>query len=334
MNASARQPKTRGTKVKHAVIGIAITLGIILLFMVSVDPGILQKPVSLLMAFGALVVATAVLNFFLALGRWKHRAFVKYHDQYKKTVIEALIRFIEPSLKYEADSRLSKKLYERSGLYPRPYGRYEGDDLISGKIGKTPFSFSELHTQYATEGKDIFGNPKDIWHTIFYGLFFVCEFNKMFKGRTYVFPDKLEKSLGDLGAALQREKTAFGELVKLEDPEFERLFAVYGTDQVVARYVLSTSLMARLTAFQKKAGRELRLSFVDSDLYVAIHYGHNLFQPPLNRSAISYDDIRGYFEALQLVLGIVDDLNLNTRIWGARAVEHLKAKSGSDANEE
>jgi hypothetical protein len=106
------------------------------------------------------------------------------------------------------------------------------------------------------------------------------------------------------------------ELIKLEDPEFERLFAVYGTDQIEARYILSTSLMQRLVELQKKVQRELRVSFVDDNVYIAISSKNkNLFEPRIFRSLVNFQPILEYFETLQMMIGIVEDLNLNRRIW-------------------
>ena len=105
-----------------------------------------------------------------------------------------------------------------------------------------------------------------------------------------------------------------GQLIKLEDPEFENHFVVYGDDQIQARYILSMSLMERIVEFRKKTGRKIYLSFVGSKVFVAASYTKSLFEPRLFRTLLDFEPIREYFEDLQLTIGIVDDLNLNTRI--------------------
>ena len=72
----------------------------------------------------------------------------------------------------------------------------------------------------------------------------MADFNKNFNGHTVVLPDTAEKILGKFGQSLQ-SMSSRGELVKLEDPEFEKEFCVYGDDQVEARYILSPALMKR-----------------------------------------------------------------------------------------
>jgi hypothetical protein len=103
--------------------------------------------------------------------------------------------------------------------------------------------------------------------------------------------------------------------VKLEDPEFEREFVVYSSDQVEARYILSTSLMKRIVDFRRSCDKKLHLSFINSQVNVAISFKRNLFEPKLFSTLLDFGPIQEYFEDLCLAVGIVEDLNLNMRIW-------------------
>ncbi len=154
--------------------------------------------------------------------------------------------------------------------------------------------------------------------TIFKGMFLVANFNKTFQSKTFVVPDIAERLLGGLGTALQSLNKSRGQLVKLEDPEFEKLFAVYSEDQVEARYILSTSLMTRLAKFRKKAGREIYVSFIQDKIYIAIKSPQDLFEPKLFQTMLSFNPVREYFENLQLMMGVVEELKLNRRIWGGK----------------
>ncbi|WP_281492150.1 DUF3137 domain-containing protein [Desulfosarcina cetonica] len=154
---------------------------------------------------------------------------------------------------------------------------------------------------------------------MFNGLLFVADFNKAFKGTTIVLPDTAQKLFGDMGQALQSLNVQNGQLIKLEDPAFEKLFVVYGQDQVEARYILSTSLMRRMVEFQNRAQKEMRLSFSASKLYVAIPFEKELFEPKIRESLLNIAHIQEYYDELKLVADIVDELNLNTRIWTQKA---------------
>jgi outer membrane protein assembly factor BamD (BamD/ComL family) len=142
---------------------------------------------------------------------------------------------------------------------------------------------------------------------IFKGLFFRANFNKNFKGRTVVLPS-------DLTSKLKSLTQGRGAVVRLEDPEFAKLFVVFG-DQIEARFILSTSLIERIVNFRKKAGRKIYISFAESNIYIAIEYEEDIFEPRLFKTMLRFAPIREYFESLQLMIGIIEDLNLNRRIW-------------------
>lgn len=233
-----------------------------------------------------------------------------YTNAFKEQIIRRIIAFIDPALNYYPSRYVLQPVYQESRLFKQRVDFYRGDDLVSGRQGETGIQFSELHTEYET-----YSNKKRRRVTIFKGLFFVADFHKHFQGETFVVPDFAEKAFGSFGGMLQSWDKSRGELVKLEDPEFEREFAVYGSDQVEARYILSTSLMKRILDFKRKHGKQTYLSFIHSKVFIAIRYSKNLFEPKIFTSLYQFQPIQEYFEDLSLALGIVDDLNLNTRIW-------------------
>ncbi|WP_299403089.1 DUF3137 domain-containing protein [Acaryochloris sp. IP29b_bin.148] len=142
---------------------------------------------------------------------------------------------------------------------------------------------------------------------VFKGLFFRSDFNKNFQGETVVFTGSLASKLKQFNRP--------GHLVKLEDPEFNQLYTVYSDDQVEARYILSTSLMERLVKFRKKAQRPVSISFSENQIFIAIHHERDLFEARLFNTMLSFKPMQDYFDNFQLMLGIIQDLNLNRRIW-------------------
>lgn len=234
-----------------------------------------------------------------------------YKKNFKKGIIESIVHFIDESLHYIRTSSISRSSFMESKIFTRRPDEYKGDDYVRGKIGQTQLEFSEIHAKYVTHDS----KGRRHAHTIFKGLFFIADFNKHFSGRTVVLPDTAEKLFGQIGTMLQSMNKMRGQLIKLEDPEFEKMFAVYGDDQIEARYILSTSLMSRIVEFKKKSKRTVYFSFIGSKVYVAVSYGRNLFEPRIFRTLLDFSPIQEYFEDFQLAVSIVEDLNLNTRIW-------------------
>ena len=238
-----------------------------------------------------------------------------YVQEFKGTIIGKLVNFLDANLAYSQSGRIPQSTYMASKIFTRRPDRYSGDDYVAGKVGATQIEFSELKTEYKTTSTNSKGHRQTHWHTIFKGLFFVADFNKHFACETVVLPDTAQKLFGRLGQKLQSLNVFRGQLIKLEDPEFESLFVVYGDDQVQARYILSTSLMQRIVQFKTRSQKPIYLSFVGSKVFVAVSCTKNLFEPKIFSTLLNFGPIRQYYEDLQLAVGIVEDLNLNTRIW-------------------
>jgi len=235
----------------------------------------------------------------------------KFKALFKEKIITAIIRDINPALGYSPRGKVDKGAFAHSKIFSQRSDRYTGEDFISGKIGSTDMQMSELHCQYRTT--DHKGRTQ--YHTFFKGLFMIADFHKHFNGRTVVLPDKHEKLFGGFGKWLQKMNFGRDQLIYMEDPDFEENFVVYGSDQVEARYILSTSMNRRILDLKQKLGAKVYLSFVDSNVHVAIAWKKNLLEPSLKKSLTDSNVVVKFREELELCFGIVDDLNLNTRIW-------------------
>jgi len=158
----------------------------------------------------------------------------------------------------------------------------------------------------------------------FVGMFAVVDFNKKFKGYTIVLPDAMEKRVGYLAKNLQTLNAARGELVHLEDMEFENDFMVYSTDQVEARYILSTSLMEKITRLKRKIDKPIMLSFNKNKLYLGIQHPHDFLCFDKKKNLLTSNVFEKIHDDVYAAIGIVEDLNLNTRIWKNESVEVSK----------
>ena len=252
----------------------------------------------------------------------------EWRNTFKVRVMTRLVKLFHPSLNYSPNRAIAKQEYHLSMLFhnaPKP-DRYRGEDYIEGVIDKTDIRLSELHTEYRQVTYDSKGNRREYWVTIFRGLFISADFHKHFHGITLVLPDTEQSWLGGLGQWLQSISAKLGnqpgELVKMEDPEFERLFKVFSTDQVEARYILTPNMIRRIVEFRNRTQSQVRVSFIASRVFVAIPTSHNHFEPPsLLAPADKLLDpatLAQYFEELKFALAVVDELNLNTRIWTKR----------------
>ncbi len=237
-----------------------------------------------------------------------------YRKSFKEKIISKIVLYFDESLTYQPEGAISKSDFLDSNIFQHRCDVYKGEDYVQGKIGKTAIEFSEVKAQYRQTSSSGSGS-KSNYVTYFKGLFFIADFNKHFSTRTVVLPDFSEKTFGKIGQKFQSLNFTRGKLIKLENPEFEKEFVVYGDDQVEARYILSPSFMERILNFKRKWNSKVYLSFHNSKVYVAIWMKNNLFETRLFKSILEYSFIKKNAQYIWLLIGIVNDLNLNTRIW-------------------
>jgi hypothetical protein len=301
LSVDLRQLEQKRKQVMLNTFIVVAVIGVLGLIVAGVMVSKGAPPPVFIFALVACVIIGAIAFNFIVKG---------YKREFKQRIISRIVRFIDPQLSYQANGLIDKSTFKESKLFTQGIDRYKGEDLVRGRADKTDIMFSELHAEYKT------GSGKDThWHTIFKGLFFIADFNKHFRGQTIVLPDTAEKLFGGLGKMLQSWNVGRADLIKLEDPEFEEAFVVYGDDQIEARYILSTSLMQRILDFKRKTGTKIYLSFTGSKVYVAVPMTKNMFEPKYFSSISDFSPILDYYRDLSFAAGIVDDLNLNTRIW-------------------
>ncbi len=136
---------------------------------------------------------------------------------------------------------------------------------------------------------------------VFKGLFFTAKSHKLSHTLTVIRPKLSETEIN----LLYYGKKQF---IKLEDADFNSLFTVYSEDLVQANKILSPNLIEKLVRFRKKVNKNIYLSFVDDMIYIAIEYPEGTFEPNLFKSMLKFAPVRKYFEAMQFMLGIVEDL--------------------------
>ncbi len=239
----------------------------------------------------------------------------QYRHAFKENVVRSIVRLINPDWSYSPDGYIAPEEYYSSKLFTKRHDRYKGDDLVTGAMEKTDFRISELHTEYKTESTDSKGRKKTTWHTIFKGLFVHLDFNKEIKGETLVLPDTAEKLFGSFGKKLQSWGSGSRELVKMENVEFEKLFVVYGTDQIEARYILTPAIMEAMIRIVDVYGKKVYFSFIGSRLYFAIMISKDLFEPRVFSSGVRFEDIERMNRNFSIIETLIHEMNLNTRIW-------------------
>lgn len=107
----------------------------------------------------------------------------------------------------------------------------------------------------------------------FRGMFCWLTYPKTLKGHTVVLTNNQMTKLNRFANFSFKEE----QKILLEDPRFTDQFIVYSTDQVEARYVLSTALMERIVELKQKFDQPILLSFQNNQMYLAVKNENGLF---------------------------------------------------------
>jgi Protein of unknown function (DUF3137) len=260
----------------------------------------------------ALAVGGAMFAYHMMAGRHGNT----YILNYKNTVIEKLAGLIDPNLHYDQLRGIDIGLFEASELFSTRPDRYKTTDLIHGQYGKTSLLLGELHAEDRRTTTDSKGNTQTSYVTIFKGLMLIADFHKHFQGRTFIFPDVAEKTFGNIGRTFQKMGGRSGtSLVQMEDAEFEEAFAVHSTDQVEVRYLLSPAMMRRMLDMKNRIGSDVRIAFKESSVWIAVSHSRPYLEPDTKIAATDRGQIEKMLSEISLFLDIIEELDLNTRIW-------------------
>jgi hypothetical protein len=202
-----------------------------------------------------------------------------YALQYKARVLPELAKtFGDLSYRHAIEPDLSQLKAE--GVF-KTFSDVTADDEFFGTHRNLPMTIVELKLESGS------GKSR---HTVFDGLLLTLDLPRDTGAVTAVISDA-----GALGNFADRMSAQHRERVRLEDPVFEKVYEVYGTDQVAARALLNPAFMERMLALGERPDFERPLALCSGRmLQIAMpkRTGRNLFEPPsFQRPAASRDTL-------------------------------------------
>ena len=201
-----------------------------------------------------------------------------YRRAYKDSIIPHLTACFG-ALDYRPAVEPDLKRLARLGLIPG-FGVKKAEDEILG-------TYRDVHVNIVEAKLETGGKNSRV---VFNGLLAELAFPDRFPGTTVVAKDG-----GPLGNVLRDFVQARGlERVRLEDPEFESRYQVFGSDQISARALLTPAVMQRLMELDRHTqGDPPRLLAENGVLRVALSKGksEDLFEPPSIANPVGGSDM-------------------------------------------
>ena len=291
---------------KRSIKAISVLIIYLIIFVLMKD--IFRDPVELMFWF------TGITSMLVAiLGAWAYEHIVKYKSNIKEIIFPKIFQFFGNDYQYNKNSTLTIESLKSSSIIPSHNRRYF-EDYVKGSYNDVQLEFVEALLQSHPNSPAYMEDERGAY-TEFDGIFIILSMNKNFIGKTIV--------LQDSGKIINKPSIIKGlENAKLEDPVFEKKFEVYSSDQVEARYLLTTSFMERLLDLEKMfyskrskyTIKNLQCSFYDNKLLLMIPSTIDRFEvtSPL-RPATFVNEANTILKEMEVIFQIIDVLKLGEK---------------------
>lgn len=247
----------------------------------------------------------------------------KFQKSFKKDVTSKVLSLFGNIYFSDKKNAIPYSDIKKWGLFPSSTCKID-DDVIIGLHQGCNFLINECGLYH--QSSDERGRSAHIYD--FSGLIVKIKMKKSFSGKTVV------------GVAGKVKKTCSMEDVNLESITFMINKKVYSTDQVEARYLLTTAFMERLDKlgdnfkYSNAAGRELtseeysarELSdlsgtstdvsavFVDGFVYLFVPTQKDFFEVDTSRTLLDADQFFTIYNEIISILGIIEFLKLDKNL--------------------
>ena len=239
----------------------------------------------------------------------------KFRKEFKEVVIRKIIGEISNDISYLPDDKIEINEFKNSGIFNVRIANYRGRDLIASKIGDISYRFSWLNVdsrRYSSTGAgssrtNMRSSNSEIYQ-VFKGIFFVADFGTKFQADAVVWPNiPISLKMGVIGDFFLN--AMIGHRLTLEDPIFEKVFAVYGQDLTAVKQILTPGFRQWMIDFRAKTNSQLYLSFKATKLNVAVYLKKQLFEPRIFRDVTDYNFVFENFQYIMLFNGLLEDLS-------------------------
>ena len=230
----------------------------------------------------------------------------RFTRTFKPQVVDLILDFIDDSvnygaLQYDAKGGLPKDRFMESLLFGTDPDVYEAEDYIKGSIGSIAFELCELNVRE-------FSRVRSRLNYVFKGIFLHARLEESLHGTIVILPREyrqyLSRAIRDVVGTGAR---SINDMMRSE--EFREDFLSYATRDAKVRDLLSVDMQNILVAYRAETDKEIYISFIDKNVYLAITGDRNILEPYLFQSNVSFELVREFYEDIMMLLDIVEDFD-------------------------
>ncbi len=266
-------------------------------------------PMNFMYGFLVVSVIYGIIMFFVSQKNKNAEVGESFELEFKTKIFNKIINFINPNFKYILHGHINLNEFLEMGFFENKNYDISGNDQIIGKHSGVPFQLCDLSVLRTRN----FSKENESPDVVLSGQVFIAKFNKSFKNEVYLVAKKIEKTFSSGDTDLHLDY--LGKKVKLEDLEFMKMFNVYSSDPIEARYILSTAMMERIKEVVKTTKGNYLISFRNNRISIANNSNKNNFEVSMFKSITKTNQVQQFYTDLCKQLKMIDDLKLNINIW-------------------
>ncbi len=234
-----------------------------------------------------------------------------YYLEFKPRIVELILDFLDNDvnyreLRYKPKGGIPKKTFLASKIFTRA-DVYHAEDLITGWVRELPFEMCEVDARE-------FSPSRNRLDRVFRGVFVRGDFYRAdMLGSVLILPDAYRKYLSRSERAFHR--LGGRRVTKQLLGEFEAVFDTYATPNVRVRDILSEDLQRAILRFRERflkvnKQKDIYLSIIEDNVYLALSHPKNLLEPSLWRSTVSFEVVQEFHDDIRLLLEILSELDV------------------------
>ena len=233
-----------------------------------------------------------------------------FRHTFKPKIVSLVLDFIDndvtfnTDLQYNEDASISCETFASSRLFNTAAPDYVGEDYITGEMGELEFEMSELQVKE-------FSLVRNRLDDVFRGVFLHARFKHDVQEKTgeiVVLPRHRKQFLSK---SIKSFTVNGGRAYEPQNPRFRDEFVVYKTDTANIKGFLSEDMQRAILKYREKEEKEVYISFIANDIYIAVSQDKDLLEPVVWQSNVSFELIKEFYEDLTLLLSIVIDIDAN-----------------------
>ncbi len=231
----------------------------------------------------------------------------RFRSTFKPHVVNLILDFIDDglnfgTLKYDSKRFIEKDRFIASQLFATQAPFYQGEDFIYGKIGELDFKMCELNVKE-------YSKVRSRLNYVFRGIFLHTTFNRPLRGKIIVLPKEFKQYL----SRSIRVFNTFGgdEYEGRMEARFEESFMTFATKDANVTTLLSKDMQNAIVNYRFETNKEIYISFIESEIYIAITEPKDILEPYILRSNVSFDLVREFFEDIHMMMNIVEYFDAN-----------------------